>query len=69
MAIERTPVLVVFFKIPVPSDPRNCAPDNPESLVPSATKAFENATLADPSTLLPARFRAVVHFAALPVVF
>lgn len=30
---------------------------------------FENATLAEPSTELPARLRAVVHFAALPVVF
>jgi hypothetical protein len=27
------------------------------------------ATLAEPSTLFPARFLAVVHFAALPVVF
>ena len=30
---------------------------------------FAKATFADPSTLLPARLRAVVHFAELPVVF
>ena len=32
-------------------------------------KVLENATFAEPSTELPARFLAVVHFAALPVVF
>ena len=59
----------MFFMIPVPSEPRNCAPESPASAVPPTIKAFEKATFAEPSTLLPAKVLAVVHLAAEPVVF
>src|SRR5579872_7381884 len=65
----KTPVVVVFFTRPVPSEPKNCAPVNPESTVPCTINLFANGTSAEPFTLLPARFLAVVHVAALPVVF
>src|SRR5271165_1483055 len=67
-AMLRTPVLVVFFSGPVPKAPRNCAPERPASVVPCTINLLENATLAEPSTLLPAKLRAVVHLAAEPVV-
>jgi hypothetical protein len=34
VAIESTPVVVVFFTIPVPRAPRNCAAESPASTVP-----------------------------------
>ena len=54
--------------MPVPNAPRNCAPDKPASVVPWTINLFENATFALPSTLLPAKFLAVVHFPALVAV-
>ena len=59
----------MFLTSPVDREPKNCAPLNPESLVPCTINLFANATSADPSTEFPARFLAVVHLAALPVVF
>lgn len=65
----KTPVVVVFLSGPVASAPRNCAFVNPASVVPCSITVFVNATFAEPSTLFPASRRAVVHFAADPVVF
>lgn len=70
-AIESTPVEVVFFTMPVPRAPKNCAADSPLSVVPWTINLLANATFADPSTLLPAKLRAVSHLeavAALPEV-
>ena len=64
-----TPVVVVTTMMPVDNAPKNCAADKPLSEVPCTINLLEKATLAEPSTLLPARLRAVVHLAALPVVF
>jgi hypothetical protein len=68
-AIERTPVVVVFLTMPVPSAPRNCAAESPASAVPWTMNLLAKATLAEPSTLLPARLRAVVHLVALRTAF
>lgn len=68
LAILRTPVEVVFFTNPVPNAPKNCAPLNPESVVPCTMNLLAKATFAEPSTEFPASNRAVVHFPALVAV-
>ena len=64
MAILKTPVVVVFFTMPVANAPKNCGPLSPESVVPCTMNLLAKATLALPSTEFPAKFLAVVHVAA-----
>lgn len=59
----------MFFTKPVDKEPRNWAPDKPESDVPCTINLFANVMFADPLNELPARVRDVVRVAALPVVF
>src|SRR5437879_11323148 len=54
--------------MPVLNAPRNCAADNPLSAVPCTMNLFAKATLADPSTLFPAKLRAVCHLGADTIV-
>ena len=69
VAMDNTPVVVVFLTIPVASPPRNWAPVIPLSVVPCAINLLVSAILADPLNDVPAIVLAVVKVAADPVVF
>src|SRR5581483_62738 len=63
----KTPVEVVFLTRPVEREPKNCAHESPASAVPCTINLLASVILAEPSKLVPAMVRAVVSFAAEPV--